>query len=166
MKIQKISLWNLLFILIFCFSFIDYNHPNKINNNNLNQNHLNLSIISDKINITGNQGWINFKSLGNCTGQGTATDPYIIKDLEINAGGSGSCITIISSTVYFIIQNCTLTNSEYGNYCGIELNNVTNGKLVNNTCSYNDGFGIRVIKSSYNNITGNTANHNTFNGLG
>ena len=165
MKIQKISLLNLFFILIFCFSFIDYNHPNKINNNNFYQNHLNLSIISDKIIITGNQGWINFRSLGKCTGQGTATDPYIIKDLEINAGGSGSGITIISSTVYFVIQNCTLTNSEFGNYGGIELNNVTNGKLVNNTLSYNDGFGIRVIKSSYNNITGNTANHNTFNGL-
>ena len=72
---------------------------------------LKSSKISKKIYIDGNQGWIDFRNAGNCTGSGTYSDPYIIKDLVIDGESSGNCILIENSDGYFLIQNCTLYNS-------------------------------------------------------
>lgn len=43
------------------------------------------------------------KTAGICTGQGTYSDPYVIQDLVIDAGESGSCILIENSNDYFKI---------------------------------------------------------------
>jgi len=91
----------------------------------------------DTIHIDGNQGWLDFKNDGNCTGSGFYNDPYVIEDIEIDGGGMGNCVLIESSNLFFRIENCTLTNAEYG----IKLINVSRGTLRNNTCSTND-YGI------------------------
>ena len=68
------------------------------------------SMISGKIHI--NNNWSAAKAAGICTGNGTYSEPYIIEDLEIDAGGSGSGILIENSDVYVKIENCTVSDSE------------------------------------------------------
>ena len=93
-------------------------------------------------------------------GSGTADDPYIIESWVIDASG-GYGIRIRSTTKYFVIRNCLVENS-WGNYSGIYLENVVNGKIENNTCSNNGGCGIRLDNSSYNNLTNNNCSNNDF----
>lgn len=99
------------------------------------ENKLKTSTISGKISVSGNFGWAFLKTTGKCTGSGISSDPYIIKDLVIDGGGSGNCILIDDSDVYFKIQNCTIYNSGgiWGN-AGIRFEAfVRNGQLINNT---------------------------------
>ena len=127
---------------------------------------LKISNLSSKIHIIGNSGWIDFKNAGNCTGSGTSSDPYIIEDLVIDSGGSGTCIEIEDSDVYFKIENCTLYNSGTSivGDGGIKLINVTYGILTNNTCT-SIYKGIYVGNSDNIIISGNRANNNSFNGI-
>jgi parallel beta-helix repeat protein len=131
-------------------------------------NDLKLSGVSGKINIVGEQGWIDFEDAGNCTGSGTYLDPFVIQDLIIDGHGSGSGIKITLSRNYFFrIENCTIFNCTYG----IELYSTDNGTLYQNDCSYN-GYGIYLhcpsMPSSetygcYNNtIIENIANNGTY----
>lgn len=121
---------------------------------------LKISDISEKIHIINNSGWIAFRNAGNCTGNGTFSEPYVIEDLVINAGGVGSCIWIENSDVYFIIQFCSLLHSDiHWNEAGIKLRNVTNGILINNICSSNF-FGISIWESDNNVIQGNDVKFN------
>ncbi|MBY9008495.1 MAG: hypothetical protein KGD74_01355 [Candidatus Lokiarchaeota archaeon] len=114
---------------------------------------LNTSTISGKIYI--NNNWTDAKAAGICTGEGTASDPYVIKDLEINGGGTGSCILIENSSVFFRIENCTVYNS--GPSCfdgGIELSNVKYGQIINNE-AYGQTNGIFINGSSGSIVSGN-----------
>ncbi|MHA2125544.1 MAG: NosD domain-containing protein [Promethearchaeota archaeon] len=115
---------------------------------------------SSKIHIVNNTGWSNAKDAGICIGNGTYSNPYIIKDLVINAEGSGSCISIENSTAHFIIENCSLYNSEYY-WGGIHLSNVSNAYLVNLTCLSN-GRGIYLYSSENNTISGSDLHRNTY----
>jgi parallel beta-helix repeat protein len=121
----------------------------------LDNENLKISEVSGKIHILGDQGWVDFHDEGNCSGSGIFNDPYVIKDLVIDGEGSGSCILIENSKVYFRIENCTVFNSDKG----IELNNVNNGSIFINNCSYNNGWGIHLIGNS-NNISNNYISNN------
>ena len=181
-------------IIFALFSLITTNLNSNVGNlaysddTNLDNKNLKLSKVSGKIHIINNSGWVAFRSAGNCTGQGTYSDSYVIEDLVIDGGGSGSCIWIEDSNVYFKIENCTVYNSggSSGN-AGIRLSKVNNSQLINNNCSSNhlgiyldssnnntisgniannnggdiDGFGIYLYSSNNNTISGNTANNNT-----
>ncbi|MDX1799156.1 MAG: hypothetical protein R3255_10945, partial [Candidatus Lokiarchaeia archaeon] len=136
------------------------------NNNviNLDNEYLKISEISGKIHIINNSGWVDFKNAGNCTGSGTYSDPYVIEDLVIDAGGSGNCILIENSNVYFKIENCTLYNAGWGSDAGIRLLNVNNSLLIGNDCS-SSYLGIDLSNGSYNNtIAGNGSYNNTIAG--
>ncbi|MGB5910517.1 MAG: NosD domain-containing protein [Promethearchaeia archaeon] len=144
------------------FNFNDINNEgisgirDKINSDNEN---MKLSAVSGKIYIINNSGWVAFRNADNCTGQGTSSDPYIIKDLEINGGDSGTCIFIQNTDVYFKIENCTVYNSgEYPN-AGIKLTDVENSQIIDNNCS-STYYGIYFWRSNYNNVSGNTVNDN------
>ena len=103
-----------------------------------------------------------------CTGSGTYSDPFIIDGLEIDAGGSGSCILIENSNVYFIIRNCIVYNAGTGLAydAGIKLENTNSGILSTNNCSYNLGSGIFLENDCDNNtISGNTAEGNNMVGI-
>ncbi|MFW9999623.1 MAG: right-handed parallel beta-helix repeat-containing protein [Candidatus Hermodarchaeota archaeon] len=118
---------------------------------------LKVSKISGKIHINGSSDWIDFQSAGNCTGQGTYSDPYVIEDLVIDGGGSGDCITIENSNAYFRIENCTVFNSGWDD-SGIRLSYVNNSQLIDNNCSSNY-YGIFIYSSKNNTIMGNTADY-------
>ncbi|MFX1503637.1 MAG: NosD domain-containing protein, partial [Promethearchaeota archaeon] len=122
---------------------------------------LEISKISGKIYINGNSGWIDFKNDGNCTGEGTYSEPYVIEDLVIEGVGSGSYIIIENSDVYFKIENCTISGASVS---GIRLSNVTNSLLNNNTLNNNDN-GITLIGSNYNTISGNIIINNDDQGI-
>jgi len=52
----------------------------------------------------------NFSALPSCTGSGAYSDPYVIKNLEIDGEDNHSCIVIEDSDAFFRIENCTLFN--------------------------------------------------------
>jgi len=70
-----------------------------------------------------------------CTDLGTKETPYLIENVSINALSLAVGINIVNSNVYFIIKNCSITNSN--NNDGISLINVTNGFIISNNCSNN-----------------------------
>jgi len=138
---------------------------------NLDNKNLQISAVSGKIHIDNN--WSAAKSVGICTGSGTSSDPYVIKNLIIDGEGSGSCIWIENSTVYFKIENCTLYNS--GNFsvvnntvvyysAGIYLSYVSNAQIIDNNCSSNY-IGICLTSSKSSNISENKVNINDFMGI-
>jgi len=137
----------------------------------LDTKNLKGSEISGKIHINGK--WLDFKNDGYCTGSGTSSDPYVIKNLIIDGEGSGSCIWIENSTVYFKIENCTLYNS--GNFsvvnytvvyysAGIYLSYVSNAQIIDNNCSSNY-IGICLASSKRCTISENRVNINDFMGI-
>jgi len=165
---SKIIIIGILFILlqviITSFSCITGNSNRSSDysdDSNLDYKNLKASKVSGKIHIDGNSGWAAFKAAGNCTGDGIYSNPYVIKDLEIDGGGSGSCILIENSNVYFKIENCKLYNAGGYPNAGIELKNVTKGILVINNCTFS-GQGIRLDDSDNNTISGNTAKNNIY----
>ncbi|MFX1476984.1 MAG: NosD domain-containing protein [Promethearchaeota archaeon] len=129
---------------------LNYNDNFTLDNKNME-----ISAVSGKIHIDNN--WTKVEAAGICTGNGTYSDPYVIEDLVIDGGGSGSCILIENSDVYFRIENC----SAYNNNAGIELYNTSNGLIKDNICSSGEN-GIYLKYSDYNNITGNNVSHYQF----
>lgn len=103
-----------------------------------------------------------------CSGSGTWIDPFIIENVTINGLNSGSCITIYDSNAYFIIRNCTVYNS--GNNLpsldsGIKIKNSENGKIFNNTCRNNNGFGISFEDANNCTAEQNTVENNDWSGF-
>jgi len=165
-KIIIISALGILFalspIITVNLSFIagNNNKSSKYNDDiNLDKENLKLSKISERIHIINNSGWVAFENAGNCTGEGTYSEPYVIEDLVIDTNNTGSGILIENSTVYFRIENCTLYNSR--EYTGIKLNNTTNSQLIDNNCSSNY-YGIYIYNGENNTVSGNTANNNNY----
>ncbi|MFX0178036.1 MAG: NosD domain-containing protein [Candidatus Hodarchaeota archaeon] len=128
-----------------------YNAGDYVNFNSINEK-VKASALSEKIHIDNN--WTDAWTAGICTGNGTYSEPYIIEDLEIDAGGSGSCIIIENSNVYFRIENCTLYNTGIVSDAGIKLLYVNNSQIINNTIDAND-YGIHLEYSDNNTIAGN-----------
>ncbi len=169
---EKISLIILisLFIVFSLTTFNGFDH-NKIGNRaNIlekpsksitSSNSLKASKSSAKIHISSNSDWLDFKNAGGCTGDGTVANPYVIKDLEIDGGGSSSCIWIEDSDVYFIIENCNLFNAG-GNTddAGIKIINAYNGKLLHNYM-HDNAFGMYLDACENITMVGNKLIDNT-----
>ncbi|KKL14574.1 hypothetical protein LCGC14_2514290, partial [marine sediment metagenome] len=148
-------------------SFINTEENNSLVYNDdfiiVNKN-LQISTLSGKIHI--NNNWSVTKSAGICTGSGTFSDPYVIEDLVIDAGRTGSGILIENSFVYFKIENCTIYNSgidPFEREAGIKLINVYNGQLIENNLS-NNYIGI-ILVGDNNDVLGNSVHNNQNNGI-
>ena len=104
-----------------------------------------------------------------CSGSGSLSDPYIIENVTIDAGGTGSGILIENSRQHFIIRNCTIFNSGFDTLlwpAKIKMENVTNGILENNNCSGNGRSGIYIVNCSNNVIKNNILRYNFWSGGG
>ncbi len=109
----------------------------------------------------GGHNWTWAESQYWCSGSGSVADPYVIEDLEIDAQGTGSCISIINSRVYFSIKNCTLSNSGTSIAdAGIYLFNNTYGNIFENDCSNNGYAGILLSDCNSSTVSSNIANSN------
>jgi len=133
-----------------------------------NRIYINQSGNSDRIFISNN--WSAAEADGICTGSGTYSNPYVIRDKVINGNGSGNGIAIRSRNDYFRIENCTIFNCSVG----ISLYSTDNGSLYNNDCSFNDigiylHSPIRPTPETYgcfnNSIIENIANNNSWQGI-
>ena len=94
-------------------------------------------------------------------GSGTSNDPYVISGLNINANGFIYGILIENSNVYFVIEQCTISNA---GGAAIRLQNVVNGHLMENNLSHNNG-GIKVHAGENNQIIDNIVTFNEQYGL-
>jgi len=159
--------------------------------NIIENNEYYVNLTSIPVFIDGNSQWSSIASSEFwCSGSGTFNDPYVISHVYINGQDSGSCILIQNTTAYFKIEEIIIFNSGSGSYdAGIKFINVTNGNIINNNCSLNQGsgvillycsnmtilnniiennpnsYGCWLIWSDNNNLTGNTA-YNTNIGIG
>jgi len=139
------------------------------------------------ITITGDIGFTgNNSSTGISWGNGTESNPYIIKGWKINAAGNATAILIsasLFSTVHFKIMNCHLSNATdsdiqlrfanhgqlLNNNCtgagkeGVLLFHCTNCILFNNICTDNVNYGIHLTDSDGTEISNNYCANN---GLG
>lgn len=89
-------------------------------------------------------------------GDGTEEDPFVISDLTIDGGDKGICIFIGNTTLHFRIENCVLFNASgdsniYFRNSGIQLYNVTNGRIINNEIR-DCGNGIQLNSASSENL--------------
>ncbi len=162
MILLYISLFWLIFSSISIIS--DLNLDINYNNVYLLNKNVKLDLKSSKSwNLTGTSIYINDKDPtcnwsktanenGWCTGLGTWKDPYTIENVIIDMkNNSANCLTIINSSVPYIIRNCHFYNSRSYEYLdnpywyleggGIMLYNVSNGLITRNNCSSNT-FGI------------------------
>jgi len=105
----------------------------------------------DPIFINGNNNFNATASLEGWSGDGSLSDPYVIEDLDINGTGSGACIEIRNTNVYFHINNCILRSANYG----ILLGNVSNGIITFNVIHNNFYDGIWLVSSASKNIIKN-----------
>ncbi len=109
--------------------------------------------------------WSQFNDTNNfCNGAGTWSDPYVIENVTFDAALSSYpfnqwCLSIKNSEVPFIINNCTIKNSQQW---GMELYNVSNSLIINNNITNNGHSGIFARESNNNTISGNNISFNGF----
>ncbi len=95
-------------------------------------------------------------------GDGSLNDPYVIENYKIYAT-IGHGVHIKNTNLHFIIRDVTVNDGKLNNYYGFYLENVTHGRLKDNT-AYNNQYGF-YLKNSFNNtLIANNATGNT-NGL-
>ena len=113
--------------------------------------------------IDGNAGFLESNaSTGISCGNGTALNPYIIENWDINASAANG-IEIRNSNVYFTIRYCYVHDGRLS-FEGICLQNCRNGTLSNNNCS-NNNYGIGLYATINNTLENNTCNSNNWHGI-
>jgi len=94
-------------------------------------------------------------------GDGTAVNPYIIGGMDIDATNTSTCIVLYQTTAHFSIRHCVLRGAFWGWDGVIVLDNVSNGYLLNNTCTGGvNGMSIRscTLVTAANNSLSYNAN--------
>jgi parallel beta-helix repeat protein len=96
---------------------------------------------------------------GVTSGNGTKLEPFIIGDWEINSS-YGDGIEIRDTTAFFIIHNVYI-HSISGNYYGMSLINVANGKIEKNEIM-NNNYGINLENTTDITIVNNNIKENIY----
>ena len=104
------------------------------------------NIEREAIEINSNYDFVHHASIEGWEGNGTETNPFLIKEYNITSGYD--LIRITNSNVYFQIKNCCLVGEGEG--IGILFSNVSNGHIVDNVI-YNHTTGIAIRSSSKEN---------------
>ena len=112
-----------------------------------------ISSVDDWENYASNSTW--------CRKVAGTTNQYAIENVEIDGQGERNCITIINSNVFFTIQNSIIKN---GLGEGIYLENVRNGRIINNEFRGNYG-GIKALNCDRLSISDNNLLETLRNGM-
>lgn len=100
---------------------------------------------------------------GVVAGSGTAEDPYIIENWDIDAENADG-IRILDTDAHFIIRNCYVHDGKEDNNLGISFLNVKNGE-INSVLAENNFEGINFFKSSNNIILNSNVLNNAHDGI-
>ncbi len=171
-KSNKLKILTFLFLTIFFLAEIFQSNYQNVDNNALNPNETLDTEIEDELSssalppifyVNGTEEWEDRKDEGKCTGSGTESNPYVIRNQVFDGLNQKTCILIENSRANFTIENCTFINigSPNSGKAGIELINTTHGILIDNNCTTNNNgnYGIHLRTESNNNtIIGNTLN--------
>lgn len=126
-----------------------------------------LSITSHPtISINNDTQLSEFITANGWSGNGTAGNPYVIEDLDIDAHGAANAIFIGNTVQHLIIRGCFLHNTSYalgalpanGN-CGATIYNSMNVVLEQNVCTGN-GRGLALYQSTNVTVRDNLCNDN------
>lgn len=99
------------------------------------------------------RNWTWAKTKSWCTGSGTESDPYIIKNVNLSkAVGSDYGVMINNSRDFFIIQDGNISKTSE-NGAGIIIKNSTNGQIINVNVSSNKGMGIYLDPTNFTTIS-------------
>jgi parallel beta-helix repeat protein len=104
----------------------------------------------------------NFPDNGVVSGNGSASDPFIIEGWEINARVATG-IDIRNTNAHFVVRDCHVYDGRYAtpfSLIGISLWGCANGTISNNNCS-SDAFGVSLRTS----INCTISNNNCSNGI-
>ncbi len=124
-------------------------------------------IVRDPIRINGNSDFAAQAADEDWPGDGSEGNPYVIEGYEINGTGYGYGIYIGNTTVHFVVRGCYVHNAsiaigelhsniyKYYANSGVNLYNVQNGRLENNTIQNNGRTGILLCCSDHNYIANN-----------
>ena len=159
-KQKKIEFLILVALFIGYAGFFKYQDNLFINSNNFDNDDKNIRtsgswvltyLVIDELG-NGNYTWSEAIAQDWCT---YTNGVYIIENVTINGQnlGYGACIEIKNSVVQFSIKNCTLSYPGSSLAC-IKLENVTNGRIENNTCRYSP-YGIFLNNSVSVNVVDN-----------
>ncbi len=108
--------------------------------------------------------WTWAKDQGICTGTGTNSDPFVIKNHFFDTRSSSTTgLTILNSRKHFRIENCLFNISV--SYAGIRLLNTTNGYITENMNTPLTGALVWLLNCSYNTVFNNNASYCSFYGI-
>ena len=120
----------------------------------------------DEITISGNGGWAIAAGNDWCNGTGSWVDPYIIENVTFTVNDNKDYgLWIDSSTVYFIIRNCTFESGSTSGDAGLLMLGVNNGRILDNNISYNDEMGMYLMSITNNTFSGNNITNNAKSGV-
>ncbi len=109
------------------------------------------------ISINNNGDFATYASSGN----GSASNPWIIENLVLNGNGTGIIFDIQDTDAHFIIRNCYLYNTTSN---AIDIFQAGNGTILNNTIT-NCNTAIYIERGSNFQVINNTLTLNTLNGF-
>jgi parallel beta-helix repeat protein len=106
-----------------------------------------------------------FAANANGGGDGSAGNPWVIENYDINGTGQGYCIYVGNTTDYFEVRGCYLhyasgNSATYYWNSGLCLYNVQNSTIANNTIKSCSKDGIYLQYSDNNIIINNIASNN------
>jgi len=110
--------------------------------------------------INSDAGFTAANGVSNPVGCGTAVNPCIVQNWEINTPPGGTCISISNTTRFYVVRNNTCTNG----LIGIALSSAPNGTVTNNTIQRlrgtagGDPHGIDVLNGNNMRIADNRLN--------
>lgn len=129
---------------------------------NILQNSSTQYVEHTPIRIDGNADFAATAKLENWPGDGTFSNPYIIRYYVISYN-TADLIDIQNTNVYFYINNNTL-NGLNGRYNGIDLHNVSHGVIFHNII-HNNRKGIELWTTNDCNLTDNMVSKNNWGGI-
>ena len=150
------------FLLVFLVGVLGVSNIVEFNEDELSQEIPNSSMFHIPIHLIGNSE-VDIFFAGNGTDGLSLETPYVLEDLEIDAGGVGSALRIENSDRFLVIQNCTLSGASFASgEAGVAFYDVENVFMTECNIQSNTLRGIYFFESSNNEIFQNHIGNNMY----